>query len=230
MIFYQLAHLAAPTNGEMFVTLNVAITFLYTILACAAANVAFKGITILPEMAFKWLGGISIADRSEPALPAGGPNPNLSPGGLPNLSMSPSLLAQSSANNSNLVTRSAGGKAAQNLKLALFPQYRDSDKYTAPSTTEGLPPGAVQRVESTANTKAPDGNMGPPSNAASVRIVHARYLEKAEKAGANGKPKSENLAHVGKKTGAGEGAKEGGAGSSSGPGPDSGPVPLDRER
>ncbi len=198
MVFYQLSRLAAPANGELFVTLNVAITFLYTILACAAANMTFKGITLLPELAFKWLGGIGIAERSEPAPNTAQINPNGAQG-IPNLAVSSSLLAQqnATANSTSLVTRGYAVTAARanSLKMALFPNYRDN--YTPPSTRDGLNnPSGTPNTNVNVTTSVTSTMTNSPHT--TVLNAGGHYLQKPERSG--DKPRRENMPHVGKRT------------------------------
>jgi len=145
LVFHQLMHLAAPAGGDGFVTVNVGLTFLYTILAVAAANVSFKGITILPEMAIKWLGGLHAAERAE--APATVANPGAP--GLPGLSPA-ALLAQRD--------RSHGGgenriiAAARSYGMALFPQYLGGDKSAGDSLKPGGGANTHERITSTGDT------------------------------------------------------------------------------
>ncbi len=125
MIFQQLTQLTTPASGDMFVTINVALTLLYTILACVAANAAFKGITVLPEQALKWLGGLMIRERAE-VVEASASSSAAAAVGLPGYS-GPLLTVRADAS----ASANAGSRAADSrtfgLKSALFPSYRDRE-------------------------------------------------------------------------------------------------------
>ena len=140
MIFQQLTQLTTPASGDMFVTINVALTLLYTILACVAANAAFKGIALLPEQALKWLSGLMVREHAEGATAAA--SSSASAASLSGYS-GPLLTARAEASASaNAGNRDADtGSRAFGLKNALFPSYRDRE-------TPGEPLKAITSSES----------------------------------------------------------------------------------
>jgi conjugal transfer/type IV secretion protein DotA/TraY len=136
MVFDRLTSFTASVHGEVFVTMNVVLTLLYTILAYAAANAAFKGITLLPDQALHWLGGFAAPRGAEaPAQTAAAP-------GLPSLSVPSTMINQGSASATSSAQAIATARAASSpppsphsLKAALFPfMYGREGQNTAPGT------------------------------------------------------------------------------------------------
>ena len=137
MVFHHLMVLAAPGDGAGFGTINVALTFLYTILILAAANTSFKGITVLPEMAIKWLGGLVVAAPVEATVNATA-NANANAlGGSANLQLPrqggiTGFLRQAD-------TKIIAAAKSYGLKMALFPQYtRNEDRISSEAAKPAL--------------------------------------------------------------------------------------------
>ncbi|MGE3622754.1 MAG: DotA/TraY family protein [Bdellovibrionales bacterium] len=129
MIFHHLMRFSAPANGGMYVTANVALTFLYTILAVAAANASFKGISLLPEMVFKWLGGLVVAERGADQPPAASPAPG-SMQSLPGQTAAGQVYAPARyGNEKSLENRIAAAAArAYGMGVALLPSYLGGER------------------------------------------------------------------------------------------------------
>ncbi len=123
MIFYPLARLAPANSGGMFVTINVVLTLLYTVLACAAANVAFRGITLLPEMAFTWLSNLSLPSAPE-AIPV-----STATGSAGSYLLSSSSIAIGGS--ANVTAPKSLTDRPHGMKLALFPNYKDEGRNEA---------------------------------------------------------------------------------------------------
>jgi len=168
---FKLLGMTIPASGSMFVTINAALTFFYTVLACAAANVAFKGITLLPEQTLKWLEGINVTIE-RPETPSASASATATQN-MPNLSLTGTLLAQ----RLGLTDRHgavAGGRhliaateaKARSLKAALFPAYSDGKSGDTGKTEkenmrhEKQPGFANPLLSSTPLKKKPDPRHG----------------------------------------------------------------------
>jgi hypothetical protein len=146
----------------------------------AAANVSFKGITFLPEMAIKWLGGFAAAERAEApvaAVAAGSGAP-----GLPGLSAA-ALLAQQGHGNARGGSENRIVAAARSYGMALFPYYRTGER----SGGEVPEPGADthERVSSSSDA----------SRVASVNVLNNLNIPRAaDKKDKRRKGNKDNLA------------------------------------
>ncbi|HUY68567.1 MAG TPA: DotA/TraY family protein [Alphaproteobacteria bacterium] len=128
LAFGPLLRLAAPDGGGLFLAVDGALTLFYTVLACAAANVAFKGIDRLPDMGLNWLGGVTAIERAEhPQAPA---SAIAQASAISNLSVTSQTAhgALESRAESRIESRAMAAAKAHGLKAALFPHYGGESK------------------------------------------------------------------------------------------------------
>lgn len=123
------ARLAAPENSGLLIVANMGLVLLYDVLAYAVANVAFKGIYLLPEGALRWISSFVVTDTSVVTVssPSSGPMPG---SGLVQHFLS-HIHSSSSASASASVTRADAATAAsrnQGMKQMLFPVHKDAQK------------------------------------------------------------------------------------------------------
>jgi conjugal transfer/type IV secretion protein DotA/TraY len=155
IIFHHLMHLAAPAGSEGFVTVNLGLTFLYTVLALAAANMSFKGIGFLPEIAIKWLGGFVPAARADVQPAVASASAVSSAQALPNLSPGAPMLSPS-AQSTTAASRSLESRlvAAARSGLAFFPQYGQADKAAADAGKSSAAVSGEKRDAASASNEA----------------------------------------------------------------------------
>ncbi len=165
-IFFNLTR-GNATNSDLLLTANIGLLFLYVVLVYAAANAAFKGITLLPDQALRWLGNFVVTETTADAPPAAattGSSVSLFAAASQLLSAYSSSSSQASSNISegrqnSGVNPGAAEARAYSFKTALFPLVADPDSRAAKPNTDApkstsstdklLPP-----VRETAPTKA----------------------------------------------------------------------------
>ncbi len=169
--FTPLARLATLTNSGILITANIGLVLIYDIAAYAIANVAFKGITQLPDHAMRWISPFVITESQ--IMPAA----QASASANTTASSAVAAIAQqlSQFNNTDNSTRNAGSPPpnSEMSKAALFPMYHQHDQVASAA------PLAV--------TKTADGNSNVNGNPAATSVNVTATSNSNSTAGKSGK-------------------------------------------
>jgi len=133
-LFFRLAGPLIVAQNDIMTTVRIALAFLYVVLAYAAANTSFKGITRLPGGLLRWLNTLAVSESASPVPAATGAGQTSvavlppSPSGVSagkTLSENVAFSGRASAAGADKQGTASAAERSRQMKAALIPAYRE---------------------------------------------------------------------------------------------------------